>query len=195
MLHLLICLFRSLIAALLKRPVAPEVIEPSRFWLRMEISAYALYTHEKVDAERLLSMFERRIGFGGCVARSIRLIEDPYDDEARAFQTYVLQQFPDIVVTNECSYEYVRDVLVRLRQAEQRLSLCTSHAEKLRAWETKQIVDVLLKSPTCPISHCEITDPVVLACGHVFERSSCAQWMHRDRRCPMCRELIAIINQ
>ena len=194
MLYLLVCLFRWVSALLFgsKKPSPPELIEPSRPQLRMEIAMYA--AGRAVDADRLMYLFAGRIKFCGRVPRELCLIEDPCDAEARGFQEHLLDTFPDIVVSNECCYEYSRKVSARLRQTERRLSMCMSQAERQRAEETKRIVDVLLKSPLCPIGRCEMADPVVLACGHVFERSACAKWMHRDPRCPMCRAEIRILN-
>ena len=39
----------------------------------------------------------------------------------------------------------------------------------------------------CPVTQQQIKDPVLLKCGHVFERMPCVEWRRLAHTCPVCR--------
>lgn len=42
----------------------------------------------------------------------------------------------------------------------------------------------------CPISLSIMTDPVVLECGHTFDRDSLMEWLKTSNGCPTCRKVV-----
>lgn len=47
----------------------------------------------------------------------------------------------------------------------------------------------------CPICHDEPSTPVRLGCSHVFCEDCIAEWLQRERTCPICRSLVRTAPQ
>ena len=43
----------------------------------------------------------------------------------------------------------------------------------------------------CPITHSEITTPLMLKCNHKFEKSAILEWLSINNNCPVCRSNIS----
>ena len=43
----------------------------------------------------------------------------------------------------------------------------------------------------CPISHCIMSNPVTLECGHTFDKANITNWMSKSMACPECRNVIS----
>lgn len=45
-----------------------------------------------------------------------------------------------------------------------------------------------LHTESCPITNCEILDPVSTPCGHVFEKEAIINWLTQHDICPICKK-------
>lgn len=103
------------------------------------------------------------------------------------------------------TYSHVLEILLRLRQVCNHWSLCKNRVEKLMALlgesakkvveltpeNIKALQDVLQlqieSQETCAVCLDNLSEPVITACAHAFDRSCIEQVIERQHKCPLCR--------
>ena len=60
--------------------------------------------------------------------------------------------------------------------------------EYTKATERERLkIRIASEGLTCPITHDIMIDPIILKCGHVYEKSSIKRWLVNSDTCPLCR--------
>ena len=103
------------------------------------------------------------------------------------------------------TYSHVLEILLRLRQVCNHWSLCKNRVEKLMALlgegekkvveltpeNIKALQDVLQlqieSQETCAVCLDNLSEPVITACAHAFDKSCIEQVIERQHKCPLCR--------
>ncbi|KAE8553037.1 hypothetical protein EYB25_004416 [Talaromyces marneffei] len=103
------------------------------------------------------------------------------------------------------TYSHVLEVLLRLRQVCNHWSLCKNRVDKLMALlgesekkvveltpeNIKALQDILQlqieSQETCAICLDDLSEPVITACAHAFDKSCIEQVIERQHKCPLCR--------
>lgn len=101
------------------------------------------------------------------------------------------------------TYTHVLEVILRLRQVCNHWSLCKNRVDKLLAMlEQKKVVELtpenvkalqdvlqlqIESQEMCAICLDNLSQPVITACAHAFDRSCIEQVIERQHKCPLCR--------
>lgn len=108
------------------------------------------------------------------------------------------------------TYTHVLEVILRLRQVCNHWSLCKNRVDKLMDMlDQKKVVELtpenikalqevlqlqIESQEMCAVCLDNLSQPVITACGHAFDRSCIEQVIGRQHKCPLCRADIKDIN-
>jgi SWI/SNF-related matrix-associated actin-dependent regulator of chromatin subfamily A3 len=108
------------------------------------------------------------------------------------------------------TYSHVLEVLLRMRQVCNHWALCKNRVDKLMAMlEKDQVVELtpenikalqdmlqvqIESQETCAICLDSLSEPVITACAHAFDKGCITQVIERQHKCPLCRAEIKDAN-
>ncbi|OKL63830.1 hypothetical protein UA08_00214 [Talaromyces atroroseus] len=108
------------------------------------------------------------------------------------------------------TYSHVLEVLLRMRQVCNHWALCKNRVDKLMAMlEKDKVVELtpenikalqdmlqvqIESQETCAICLDSLSEPVITACAHAFDKACITQVIERQHKCPLCRAEIKEAN-
>lgn len=122
----------------------------------------------------------------------------------------MLQKYLSSQSNNQATYSHVLEILLRLRQVCNHWALCKNRVDNLMDMLDKNkvveltpenikalqdLLQIQIESQeTCAICLDSLTQPVITACAHSFDKSCIEQVIERQHKCPMCRAEIKDAN-